>query len=161
MRRGVKSARVSGYLSVMPTVSRTFTVTAQPKTVLDYLKDFAHAEEWDPGTQTCSRIDDGPVTVGSSWHNVSKIAGVSTELNYVLIEETDTRLVFEGVNKSATATDTIVVTPVGVGAQIDYRADLEMHGLAKLISPAMKVVFEKIAGDTENQMTDVLNALGV
>ncbi len=145
----------------MPTVSRTFTVTASPDRVLDYLKDFAHAEEWDPGTQSCTRVDDGPVVVGSSWHNVSKIAGVSTELDYVLIEQTDTRLVFEGVNKSATSTDTIVITPASGGAQIDYRAELEMHGVAMLISPAMKVLFEKIAGDTETQMTTVLNSLTV
>ena len=32
-------------------------------------------------------------------------------------------------------------------------------GAAKLLSPAMKVVFEKLANDTEKQMTTVLNAL--
>jgi carbon monoxide dehydrogenase subunit G len=143
----------------MPTVSRTFTVTAAPTQVLAYLQDFANAKEWDPGTQTCSRIDDGPVVVGSRWHNVSKIAGVSTELTYVLKESTDSRLVFEGTNKSATSTDTIVVTPAEGGATIAYRADLAMHGLAVLMSPVMKVLFEKIAGDTENQMTEVLNSL--
>lgn len=143
----------------MPSVSRTFTVTAAPKQVLDYLKDFANAEEWDPGTQTCTRIDDGPVTIGSSWRNVSKIVGVTAELKYVLRELTESRLVFEGTNKSATSTDTIVVTPAQGGAQLDYRADLEMHGPAKLMSPAMKLVFEKLAGDTETQMTKVLNSL--
>ncbi|MCV7226330.1 SRPBCC family protein [Mycolicibacterium komossense] len=143
----------------MPSVSRTFTVTAAPKQVLDYLKDFANAEEWDPGTQTCTRIDDGPVTIGSSWHNVSKIVGVTAELKYVLRELTESRLVFEGTNKSATSTDTIVVTPAQGGAQLDYRADLEMHGPAKLMSPAMKLVFEKLAGETETQMTKVLNSL--
>jgi carbon monoxide dehydrogenase subunit G len=144
---------------VMPTVSRTFTVTAPPAQVLAYLRDFANAPQWDPGTQTCTRIDDGPLTVGSRWHNVSKIAGVSTELTYVLKESTDTRLVFEGTNKSATSTDTIVVTPSDGGARIEYRADLAMHGLAVLMSPVMKLLFEKIAGDTENQLTEVLNSL--
>jgi carbon monoxide dehydrogenase subunit G len=143
----------------MPTVSRTFTVTSPPTQVLAYLRDFANAQEWDPGTQSCTRIDNGPVTVGSSWHNVSRIAGVSTELTYVLKESTDTRLVFEGSNNSATSTDTIVITPVEGGARIDYRADLAMHGLAVLMSPGMKVLFEKIAGDTENQLTEVLNSL--
>jgi carbon monoxide dehydrogenase subunit G len=143
----------------MPTVSRTFTVTSPPTQVLVYLRDFANAQEWDPGTQSCTRIDNGPVTVGSSWHNVSRIAGVSTELTYVLKESTDARLVFEGSNNSATSTDTIVITPVEGGARIDYRADLAMHGLAVLMSPVMKVLFEKIAGDTENQLTEVLNSL--
>ena len=30
---------------------------------------------------------------------------------------------------------------------------------AKLLSPAMKIIFEKVANDTEKQMTAVLNAL--
>lgn len=143
----------------MPSVSRTFTVTAPAKHVLDYLKDFTNAQEWDPGTQSCTRIDSGPVTVGSRWHNVSKILGFSTELEYTLKELTDTRVVFEGKNGSATSTDTIVMSPADGGAQIDYRADLRMHGLAVLMGPAMKLLFEKIAGDTKDQLTDVLNAL--
>ena len=70
----------------MTTVSRTFDVRPEPAVVVDYLKDFSHAEEWDPGTESCTRIDAGPVQVGSTWHNVSKIAGVSTELTYTQAE---------------------------------------------------------------------------
>ncbi len=143
----------------MPTVERTFTVTSPPQRVLSYLKDFANAEEWDPGTQSCTRIDSGPLRVGSRWRNVSKILGVSTELEYVLKEATDTKLVFEGRNDSATSTDTIVVTTAPDGAKISYRADLTMHGLAVVTAPAMKLLFEKIAGDTKKQMTEVLNNL--
>ena len=72
---------------------------------------------------------------------------------------TDTKLVFEGRNDSATSTDTIVVTTAPDGAKISYRADLTMHGLAVVTAPAMKLLFEKIAGDTKKQMTEVLNNL--
>ena len=143
----------------MPTVSRSFTVEAPPRRVLNYLKDFSHAEAWDPGTQRCTRIDSGPVTVGSRWHNESKIFGVSTELDYALKEATTDRVVFEGNNKSATSVDTIIVTPSGSGSRVSYRADLKMHGLGVVASPVMKVLFEKIAGETKDQMTEVLNAL--
>ena len=68
----------------MTTVSRTFDVRPDPAVVIDYLKDFSNAEEWDPGTESCTRTDAGPVVVGSTWHNRSKIAGVSTELTYTL-----------------------------------------------------------------------------
>ena len=63
------------------------------------------------------------------------------------------------VPASATSTDSISVTPDGSGSQITYTADLDMHGAATLAAPAMKLVFEKLANDTEEQMTAVLNRL--
>lgn len=143
----------------MVSVSRTFQVSALPSVVIDYLKDFSNAEEWDPGTQRCTRNDSGPLAIGATWHNVSKIMGVSTELTYTLKELTDDKLVFVGDNKTATTTDTISVIPSDGGSEISYHAHLQMHGAAALTAPAMKLVFEKLAGDTEQQMTQVLNGL--
>jgi hypothetical protein len=34
-----------------------------------------------------------------------------------------------------------------------------MHGVAKLLTPVMNVVFEQLASDTEKQLTEVLNGL--
>jgi carbon monoxide dehydrogenase subunit G len=141
-------------------VSRTFTVTASPAAVIEYLKDFGHAEQWDPGTQKCTRNGSGPIAVGASWHNVSKIFGVTTELTYTLAELASDKIVLVGTNDKATSTDTIEVHPAGSGSEISYTADLAMKGLAKLATPAMKLVFEKLANDTEKQLTEVLNRLG-
>ena len=146
----------------MTTVNRTFDVRPQPSVVIDYLKDFSNAEEWDPGTESCTRTDGtGPVQVGSTWHNRSKIAGVSTELDYTLERLTDDTIVLVGRNDTATSTDTITVVPSpdGPGSRITYEANIEMKGAAKLADPVMKVVFEKIGSDTEDDMTTVLNRL--
>lgn len=143
----------------MPTVSRTFAVKPTPERVIDYLKDFGNAEQWDPGTQTCTRDGAGPIEVGAVWHNVSKIVGVKAELTYTLQKLTNRSIVFVGENGSARSVDTITVDASGAGSVITYEADLEMKGPAKLLNPAMKLVFEKLAGDTEEQLTTVLNAL--
>jgi carbon monoxide dehydrogenase subunit G len=143
----------------MPTVSRTFRVDPTPATVIDYLKDFSHATEWDPGTEQCTQTSPGPVVVGTRWHNVSKIMGITTELDYELIELSEWGLTLVGANDSATSTDSISVAPDGEGSQITYTADLAMHGAATIAAPAMKLVFEKLATDTEEQMTAVLNRL--
>ena len=146
----------------MTTVNRTFDVRPQPAVVIDYLKDFSNAEEWDPGTESCTRTDGGgPVQVGSTWHNRSKIAGVSTELDYTLERLTDDTIVLVGRNDTATSTDTITVVPSpdGPGSRITYEANIEMKGAAKLADPVMKIVFEKIGSDTEDDMTTVLNRL--
>jgi len=143
----------------MTKISRTFAVDPAPSVVLDYLKDFSNAEEWDPGTEECERLDAGPVGVGSRWHNTSKIAGVSTELEYELKDLTDSRVVFVGTNDTATSTDTITVVPAGTGSEVTYDADIELKGAAKLATPAVKLVFEKIGSDTEDDMVKVLNKL--
>jgi carbon monoxide dehydrogenase subunit G len=143
----------------MTTVSRTFTVSPPPSVVVDYLKDFGHAEAWDPGTEECSRLDQGPLRIGSRWHNRSKIAGVSTDLTYELTELTDGRIVFVGRNKTATSTDTITVRPEGTGSEITYEAVIVMNGAAKLAAPVVKAVFEKLGNDTRDSMTTVINQL--
>lgn len=143
----------------MTTVTRTFTVEPTPAVVVDYLKDFSHATEWDPGTEKCEQLGAGPVQVGTQWHNTSKIAGVSTELTYTLEKLTDDTIVFVGKNDTATSTDTITVRPHESGSEITYEAVIEMSGAAKLASPLVKLVFEKIGSDTEDDMIKVLNRL--
>ena len=143
----------------MTTVTRTFSVQPAPQTVIDYLKDFTNAEEWDPGTESCTRNDSGEIKVGSTFHNVSKIAGVSTELTYTLETLTADTIVLVGKNETATSTDTITVRPDGSGSEVTYEAVIEMKGAAKLAAPVVKLVFEKIGSDTEDDMTEALNRL--
>jgi carbon monoxide dehydrogenase subunit G len=143
----------------MSVVSRTFTVDVPPETVVPYLADFAHAEKWDPGTVRCVPNEPGPVAVGSSWHNTSKIAGISSDLTYTLEQLTDQRVVLVGRNKTATSTETIDVTPAGTGSSITYANDVTFNRAAKLAAPLVRLVFEKIANDTVKQLTETLNAL--
>lgn len=144
----------------MPTVTRTMTVGSSPEQVVNYLKDFANSEEWDPATQRCTRVGSGSIEVGTSWRNVSKVFGKTIELTYTLEELTDDTIVFVGKNATSTDHDTITVNAAGRGSVVRYRADLTLHGAARLFSPVMKILFEKLASDTATQMSDVLNRLG-
>ena len=145
----------------MTTVTRTYRVRPEPAVVLDYLKDFTNAEEWDPGTERCTRNDSGEIGVGSSFHNVSKLAGISTELTYTIERLTESELVLVGRNETATSTDTITVVPGpdGHGSEVTYEAVIEMSGAAKLASPAVKVLFEKVGNEVEDDMTRALDRL--
>ncbi|GAA2464201.1 SRPBCC family protein [Winogradskya humida] len=144
----------------MITVDRTFTVTAAPAAVLEYLRDFGNTEQWDPGTQSTTRTDAGPIVAGSTWHNVSKVLGITTELTYTLQEATSDRLVFVGRNDGATSTDTITVRPAEGGSEVNYHLELQMHGAAKLATPVMKFEFEKLGTETAKSLTETLNKLG-
>lgn len=142
-------------------VQRTFTVSKPVDLVVDYLKDFAHAEAWDPGTVRCTRKGTaaGPVVVGTSWHNVSQVRGKETELSYRLDRLEARRLTFVGENKTATSTDDITFTSVAEGTQIAYDSNIVFHGLAKLADPFMRKEFERLGDETVEKMTGVLNAL--
>lgn len=139
-------------------VVRTFTVTADPRRAVDYLADFTHAQDWDPGTQSCVRVDPGPVQVGSTWHNTSKILGSTTELEYRLTHLDAERIELVGENKTATATDVITVRPAAEGSEITYDATVVLHGVAKLGSPLMQLEFEKLGNQTVDGIQRELGA---
>ncbi|MGX6601873.1 SRPBCC family protein [Micromonosporaceae bacterium Da 78-11] len=140
-------------------MERTFIVTATPGAVLDYLKDFAHTQEWDPVTQRASRHDAGPLAPGATWHSVCRIFGITAELTWTLVAAEPHRLVFSGRNEGATCTDTIMLRPIVGGTEVTYHVDLEMHGLAKLATPVIKIEFEKLGTAGAAGLTKVLNGL--
>ncbi|GGU40754.1 SRPBCC family protein [Lentzea flava] len=139
-------------------VERTFTVASSPEGVVEYLRDFSRTEQWDPGTVTCTRLDEGPVEVGSRWRNVSTFLGRKTELVYELTRDDPQGLQFVGRNDTATATDDISITagPAPGTTRIAYHAHLEFTGLAKLGAPVAKLALEKLGNDTEKSLIRVL-----
>ncbi len=138
---------------------RTITVRTPVQTVVDYLQDFAHAEEWDPGTVSCTRADTGPIVVGSQWRNVSEFRGKKTELTYRLERLEPGRIVFVGSNKTATSTDDLTVTEEDGTTSISYDATITFHGLAKLADPFLKREFEKMGDELVPTMRKALEAL--
>jgi carbon monoxide dehydrogenase subunit G len=139
-------------------VERTFTVASSPEGVVEYLRDFARTEQWDPGTVSCTRLDDGPVEVGSRWRNVSSFLGRKTELVYELTRDDPDGLRFVGRNDTATSTDDISIT---AGAspgttRIGYHAHVEFNGLAKFGAPVAKLALEKLGTETERNLIRVL-----
>ncbi|MCW2620863.1 MAG: hypothetical protein JWL64_465 [Frankiales bacterium] len=141
-------------------VKRTFIVDKPVEQVVAYLSDFGNAEQWDPGTQTCTRVgSDGPVQVGTTWHNVSKVLGRETELQYTLEVLEPGHITLVGRNDTATSTDDITVTAHPDGAEIVYDATIDLHGLAKLGAPVIKVEFERLGNKTVKGITSAVRAL--
>ncbi len=93
--------------------------------------------------------------------NVSRSPASPPSSTYTLERLTEDTIVLVGRNESATSTDTmtIVANPDGPGTRVTYEAVIEMSGAAKLAAPLVKLVFEKIGSDVEDDMTTVLNRL--
>jgi carbon monoxide dehydrogenase subunit G len=143
-------------------VERTFTVAAPVETVFDYLADFTHTNEWDPGTIETRRVS-GDGGVGTTYHNRSEFAGRRTELTYECVaQERPTRLRFRGTNRTATATDTLTLSPVDDGAstEVHYRADFEFTFPVSLVAPLLvRPKLGGIADETVAQLKRTLETL--
>jgi carbon monoxide dehydrogenase subunit G len=138
-------------------VERTFTVARPVDAVFDYLVDFTHTNEWDPGTVETRRTS-GDGAVGTTYANTSQFMGRTTELTYeTTIVERPTRVQFRGHNKSATATDTMTFTSVGEHTEIHYRADFDFGRLGNLVAPlVIRGKLERLADETVAQLQRTL-----
>jgi carbon monoxide dehydrogenase subunit G len=144
---------------MMIVVERTFAVTAAPGAVRAFLEDFGNSPQWDPAAQRTTRTDAGPLGPGATWHHVCKIFGITAELTYTLVTAESDRLVLHGRNEGATCTDTVTIRPIEGGTEVTYRVELEMHGLAKLATPVMKIEFEKLGTESVAALGQTLNQL--
>lgn len=142
-------------------VERTFRTSAPAATAVAYLADFANTQEWDPGTVRCRRLDHGPIAVGARWENTSRFRGRETALHYHhhLACREPNRLVFEGSNRTVSATDDIAVRPDGEGAAVTYRATLRFKGPLRFAEPLLRGAFEELADAVEARLPQVLDAL--
>ncbi|MFE0700906.1 SRPBCC family protein [Streptomyces sp. NPDC058872] len=139
-------------------VERSFVVPRARSELMAYLEDFTRTEEWDPGTVSCVRLDDGPVRPGSRWRNTSRFRGRTTELTYELVAREPARLVFVGENKTVTARDDLTFRAEGTGTRLTYRATLTFKGLARLAAPFLRTEFERLADEVAERLPAVAAA---
>ncbi|MCU1682889.1 MAG: hypothetical protein JWQ81_3628 [Amycolatopsis sp.] len=142
----------------MVDVVRTFTVPEPVDVIVAYLKDFANAENWNPGTVSCSRVDNGPIEVGSKWHHVSEFHGRTIELAYHLARYEPRHLTFLGENETETSTEDLKFVPVAEGTSITYHANLVFDEVGRLADSLLKHEFDKFGDEVVATMTRTLSS---
>ena len=142
-----------------PTVSRTFTTTAPPEAVFDYLADFTNAEEWDPGTVSCERVS-GDGGVGTVYRNVSSFLGRTTEITYATVEsERPTRIHLIGRNDQFEGHDVLGIRASGTGSEVTYTAEFAFSGAARFAAPVVAAYLPVLARKTVGQLRSCLDRL--
>jgi carbon monoxide dehydrogenase subunit G len=135
------------------------TVDRPMNIVVGYLRDFAHTEQWDPGTVSCVRTDAGPLRVGSTWRNVSTFMGRRAELDYRLARLVSAHLTFVGRNDKAVSVDDITFVPDGARTRITYQANIQFSGVARFAAPFLRREFNRLADEVAEQLPATINAL--
>jgi carbon monoxide dehydrogenase subunit G len=144
----------------MLSAHRTFTTTSPPDVVYAYLADFANAEEWDPGTVECRRVE-GDGGVGTRYRNVSSFLGRTTELEYVADELTPPTFVhFAGHNGQFAGHDRIRLEATGGGTRVTYDAEFSFRGASLVAVPLVAVYLPILATKTVRQLKQSLDGLG-
>jgi carbon monoxide dehydrogenase subunit G len=143
----------------MPSVRRSFTTRTSPQAVFDYLADFANAEEWDPGTVECRRLE-GDGGVGTRYRNVSSFLGRTTTVEYVAEElDAPTFVHFRGSNDQFTGHDRLRLEPSGSGNHVAYDAELGFSGTARLATPLVAAYLPFLANKTVRRLRDRLDRI--
>ncbi len=143
----------------MPSAHRTFTTRTPPDVVYAFLADFTHAEEWDPGTVECTRIE-GTGEVGTRYHNVSSFLGRTTSVEYVAEELTPPTFVhFRGHNEQFTGHDRIRLDASGSGTRVTYDASFAFHGGSRVAAPLVALYLPLLANKTVRHMRERLDRL--
>lgn len=142
-----------------PTVSRTFTTSALPEAVFDYLADFTNAEEWDPGTVSCVRAS-GDGGVGTTYRNVSKFLGRESEITYTTDElQRPTRIHLIGRNEQFEGHDALGIRAHADGSEVTYTAEFSFKGSARFAAPGVAAYLPFLAKKTVDELKATLDRL--
>lgn len=116
-----------------------------PEEAFDYLAEFSHTEEWDPGVVSARRLGAGPVQAGSRFEVEVSFLGRRLVLEYAITAcERPWRLVLEGGNADLRSVDEITFAPRPGGTRVTYEARLELAGLRRLADPLLDAVFQRV-----------------
>jgi dehydrogenase/reductase SDR family protein 12 len=112
----------------------------------DYMADFANAAEWDPGTASAERLDDGPVGQGATFRLGVRIGSRVSPLDYRIVSyQRPHQVVLLGESEGIRSEDTMTVTPTADGRCIlTYDADLTLKGTFALGNPVLPLFFARI-----------------
>jgi hypothetical protein len=144
----------------MLSAHRSFATTTPPDRVYAFLADFENAEEWDPGTVECRRLE-GDGGVGTRYRNVSSFLGRKTTLEYVTTELEPARFVhFTGHNEQFTGHDRLRLEASGAGTQVTYDAEFAFHGVSMVAVPLVAAYLPFLANKTVRQLADRLDRVG-
>ena len=112
----------------------------------DYMAEFSNASEWDPGVRGATRLDHGPIGLGSAFRLDVSVGRRSTPLDYTVVSyERPHRVVVLGENSLIRSEDTITVVerPEG-GSIVTYDADLQLVGRLSPLGGLLVLPFRRI-----------------
>lgn len=115
------------------------------KTVFDYVSDFSHIQDWDPGVVLSRKSQPDDTGVGSTYDLILKFGMFRPEMKYTITAyEPFSRVVLNGQGESFSVTDTIGFKKTAIGTQIDYQADILFSGSGRYMETCLSPVLKQM-----------------
>jgi hypothetical protein len=137
----------------------TVDSSMEAEDLFDYMADFSNAEQWDPGTKTAKRLDDGKIGEGSKFELVVEFLGRENAFTYEIVEyDRPNKVAVRAESDASTLLDTMSVEK-GLGADnvLTYDAKLELKGVRKALNPVMAVLFKRLCEKGKRGLERELN----
>jgi NAD(P)-dependent dehydrogenase (short-subunit alcohol dehydrogenase family)/carbon monoxide dehydrogenase subunit G len=110
-------------------LQETIEVNRPLADVFQYTSEFSNVEQWDPGVASATRLNPGPLGVGSEYRVLVKLGPRRLPMHYTITRyEPPSRVVLEGKSTTVNALDDIRFEPTATGTRIVYTADLSFQG---------------------------------
>ena len=115
--------------------------------VADYRSDFRTTAEWDPHTESCERIDSGPLGPGARFANTQRFGPLKTTLDYEVEDYRPGRSIrLHSSGRALEATDLMEYQPDATGGTVvTYTARFSFRGPLRLLEPLARPLLSRVA----------------
>jgi uncharacterized protein YndB with AHSA1/START domain len=135
------------------------TIRRPIEDVFAVLSDFSNGSKWSSGqAEPAVRTSDGPIGVGSTWHDVSKIIGRRFEADIEFTEfEPNRKIVFTST-KPFPFTSTVTFEPTAGGTRVVQTIQAEPGGFFKLAEPLVVTMSKRQLQNDLDNLRDLMDA---
>lgn len=144
----------------MPVLRETIETDLPVEAAFDYVANFEHLAEWDPGATASTKLDDGPAGVGTRYDVRLQYGANKQQMTYTITEWARPNVVvLEGEGKQTRAVDRIVFRRAGDRTIVEYEADITLKGIMRLATPFLGGTFDKLGKGAVAGMKERLDEL--
>lgn len=115
-----------------------------PADVFAYLVDVSNDPVWQEGVYEAEYTSEGPIEVGTTGVHRARPMGMTIEVGWQLTEFVEpNRVAWRFISGPFTGNESYTLEPTPSGTRLTHWAELEPHGLLRLLRPMISGMFVK------------------
>jgi carbon monoxide dehydrogenase subunit G len=144
----------------MSALRRSLTVQAPVGRVAAYLSDLTTSVDWDPHTQSCTRLDDGPLGLGARYEHTRAYGPYRATVTFEVVEyEPGAHIVWRGDTELAEGREEFEFAAGDDGTVVTHAVEVRLRGVARFGQRLVPAVMARIADDGTQRLRESLERL--